>query len=133
MKVKHNQVFYIINNEMFRYQNPDSVKKEVGDDGRYLSYNWVIPMYVFSINKHWDGAEAFDLCPVDFSNPKNKKASWRWKREYDYSEIGKSIFNTEQEAWDEYNKKYSEEDKKLYKEFRGIRIIQEGKLNVEAV
>ena len=124
-KVVHNQVFYIINKEMFKYKNPDSVVKETGYNDRWLQYQWVIPMYVFSINQHWDGTEAFDLCPVNFACSKNEKASWRWKREYQYSEIGVSCWNTEKEAWDEYNKKYSDDNKKVFKEFREIRFIQE--------
>lgn len=124
-KVKHNQVFYIINNEVFKYKNPDSVVKETGDNDRWLKYQWVIPMYVFSINKHWDGEEAFDLCPVNFADDKNKTSSWKWKREYKYNEIGVSCWCSEKEATEEYNKIFSDENKKIYKEFREIRFIQE--------
>ena len=125
-QVKFNQAFYIINNEMFKYKNPDSVVEKTGEKDRWLEYQWVIPVYVYSINQIWDGDETFDLCPVSFADEKNKNASWRWRREYTYSDIGVSCWNTEKEAWNDYNKKYSEEIKKVYREFKEIRFIQGG-------
>ena len=71
-KVKHNQKFFVINNELFYYENSDTIKKQVGEDKKLMSYNWVIPMYVYAINKVWNGEERFELSPVDFSDEKNK-------------------------------------------------------------
>lgn len=124
-KVNHNQKFFVINNELFYYENSDIIKKQVGEDKKLMSYKWVIPMYVYSINKVWNGEERFELSPVDFSDKKNKNDNWRWKREYKYSEIGKDCWNTEEEAWKAYNKRYSEEDKKVYQELRRLRFTQE--------
>lgn len=129
-KVKHNQLFYIINNETFIYNNPDSVMEKTGDKDRFLTYQWVIPMYVFSINQHWDGTEAFDLSPVNFAEPKNKTASWLWKREYQYSDIGVKCWHSEDEALDEYNKRFSNAEKKIFMQFREIRFIQERNINL---
>jgi len=92
-----------------------------------MTYNWVIPMYVYSINKVWNGEERFGLSPVDFSRPENKDDNWIWRREYKYSEIGKDCWNTEEEAWKAYNNRYSEENKKVYQELRRLRFLQERK------
>jgi hypothetical protein len=123
--VVHNQKFYIIGYELFYYKNSDIAKEQTGEDKKLMSYYWVIPVYVYSINKIWNGEERFDLSPVDFSKEENKGDNWRWKREYKYSDIGKNCWNTEEEAWEAYNKKYSEEDKKVYRELRRLRFMQE--------
>ena len=124
-QVKHNQRFFVINNESFYYRNSDAIKEQVGDDGRLISYRWVIPMYVYSINKVWNGEERFELSPVDFSDPKNKNDNWRWRQEYKYSQIGKDCWNTEEEAWKVYNRIYSEDTKKTHEELRRLRFMQE--------
>ena len=77
-KVKHNQRFYIVNQETYWHYYTDHIKKETGEDYKMIHYQWVIPMYVYSINKIWDGSETFDICPVDFSDGKRK--SWKWRR-----------------------------------------------------
>lgn len=123
--VVHNQKFYIIGYELFYYKNSDIAKEQIGEDKKLMSYYWVTPVYVYSINKIWNGEERFDLSPVDFSKEENKGDNWRWKREYKYSDIGKNCWNTEEEAWEAYNKKYSEEDKKVYRELRRLRFMQE--------
>jgi len=124
-KVKFNQKFYIISNEGFLYKNSDLIKEQTGEKDRFLQYQWVIPMYVYSINKLWNGKENFDLSPVNFSNEKNKNNSWKWRRSFEYDEIGKTIFNTEEEALLVYNEKYSDENKKVYAELRRLRFTQE--------
>ena len=123
--VVHNQKFYVIDNQLFYYKNSDTVKEQTGEDKKLMSYNWVIPVYVYSINKIWNGEERFELSPVDFSKEENKGDNWRWKREYKYSAIGKDCWNTEKEAWEAYNRRYSEEDKKVYHELRRLRFMQE--------
>jgi len=125
-KVKHNQRFFIINNEGFFYKNSDLIKEQTGEKDKYLQYQWVIPMYVYSINKLWNGKENFDLSPVNFGDEKNKNHNnWKWRRSFEYDEIGKTIWNTEDEAWDVYNKKYSDDNKKIYEELRRLRFTQE--------
>ena len=123
--VKHNDKFFIINNEGFFYETSETMKKEGIDERKYLQYQWVIPMYVKSISNNFDGVVSFDLCPVDVTTLKNHNGGWRWSRNFEYDEIGKTIFYTEKEAWDVYNKKYSDDNKKVYEEFRRLRFLQE--------
>jgi hypothetical protein len=124
-KVKHNDRFFIINNESFFYNISDIMKKEGVEDRKLIQYQWVIPMYVYSINKIFDGRETFDISPVNCDDMKNNIKGWRWRRSVEYDEIGKELFYTEKEAWDVYNRKYSEENKKVYEELRRIRFLQE--------
>ena len=123
--VKYNDKFFIINNEGFFYETSETIKKEGIDEKKYLQYQWVIPMYVKCINNNFDGVESFDLCPVDVTTLKTHNGGWKWSRNFEYDEIGKTIFYTEKEAWDVYNKKYSHDNKKVYEEFRRLRFIQE--------
>ncbi len=127
-KVKFNDKFFIINNEGFFYETSDTMKKEGAEDRKYVQYQWVIPMYVKSINNNFDGVESFDLCPVDISTLKDHTQGWKWCRDFEYSEIGKNIFYTEKEAWKLYNSKYSEESRKVYEEIRRLRFLQEKSL-----
>ena len=124
-KVKHNDKFFIINNESFFYETSDTMKKEGAEDRKFMQYQWVIPMYVKSINNNFDGVESFDLCPVDVTTLKDRKSGWEWCRDFEYDEIGKTIFYTEEEAWKVYNRKYSDESKKVYEELRRLRFLQE--------
>lgn len=124
-KVNHNDRFFIINNESFFYKLSDVVKQETKEDSTFLQYQWVIPMYVKSISDNFDGIESFDLCPVDVSTIKDHNTGWKWSRNFEYEEIGKTIFYTENEALDFYNKKYSNEQKKVYEEIRRLRFVQE--------
>jgi hypothetical protein len=124
-KVTHNDKFFIIHNECFHYEQSDVVKKEGVDDRKFIQYQWVIPMYVYSINQIFDGSENFDLCPVDCDKMKDAVNGWKWRRSFQYSSIGKEVFYTEKEAWKVYNRKYSDENKKVYEEFRRLRFVQE--------
>jgi len=122
--VKHNQKFYTLHSESFFYPLSDIVKKETGESEKLLSYYDVIPLFVYSINNNCKGEERFDLSPVDFSLEENKTHDhWKWKREYKYSEIGVDIFNTEKEAWEAYDKRFSEKQKENYKELKELRKI----------
>lgn len=124
-KVKHGDKFFIINDEAFFYEPSDIIKKEGIKDRRFMQYKWVIPLYVKSINDNFDGVESFDLCPVDITTLKDHKGGWKWSRNFEYDGIGKTIFYTEEECWGVYNKKYSDEDKKVYEELRRLRFLQE--------
>jgi hypothetical protein len=124
-KVKHNDKFFIINNESFFYQSSEAMKKEGAEDRKFMQYQWVIPMYVKSINNNFDGIESFDLCPVDVTTLKDHKYGWQWCMNYEYEQIGKTIFYTEKDCWNYYNEKYSEENKKVFEEIRRLRFLQE--------
>lgn len=124
-KVNFNDKFFIINNESFFYETSETMKKEGAEDRKFMQYQWVIPMYVKSINNNFDSIESFDLCPVDVTTLKDHKGGWKWCRDFEYDEIGKTIFYTEKECWDVYNKKFSEENKKVYEELRRLRFLQE--------
>lgn len=124
-RVKHNDRFFMIHNESFYYNIPDTLKREGVEDRKFIQYQWVIPMYVKSINDNFDGIESFNLCPVDVTTLKSHTQGWEWSREFEYDEIGKTIFYNEKECWDLYNKKYSDESKKVYEELRRLRFLQE--------
>ena len=124
-KVNFNDKFFIINNESFFYETNEIIKKEGINDRKLIQYQWVIPMYVKSINNNFDGVESFDLYPVDITTLKDRKSNWKWCRNYEYDEIGKTIFYSEDECWDVYNNKYSDEQKKVYEELRKLRFITE--------
>jgi len=124
-KVKHNDKFFIINEELFHYETSDIMKREGSEDRKLMQYQWVIPMYVKSINNNFDDIESFDLCPVDVSTLKSHENGWHWCRNFEYHEIGKTIFYTKEEAWKVYNKKYSDDKKKVYEELHRLRFLQE--------
>ena len=124
-KVKHNDRFFIINNEGFFYRNSDIMKENGAEKDKYMQYQWVIPMYVYSINQIFDGRENFDLCPVNCDEMKDSLNGWKWRRSFGYDTIGKEIYKTEQEAWDVYNKKYGDDQKKVFEELRRLRFLQE--------
>lgn len=125
MKVRHNQRFYIINNESYIHYYADHIRKQTGDDYTFINYEWVIPMYVYSINNIWNGEERFHLSPVNFAEEKNKKTdNWKWMREFKYEMIGKEIFNTEKQAWKVYKRKYSDELHKKYSEIHQLKVLK---------
>lgn len=126
-RVKFNDKFYTIHNEGFFYEPSETLKQQGIEDRKHIQYPWVIPLYVKSINANFDGVESFDLCPVDVTTLKDRKGGWKWSRDYEYEQIGTEIFYTISEAWEAYNKKYSEEKRKVYEEYRRLRFLQEGK------
>jgi len=126
-RVKHNDKFFIINNESFHYAVSEVVQKAGVEAKKIMHYNWVMPMYVKAIKDNFDGVESFELCPVDVNTLTTHTSGWSWSNEFEYAEIGKTIFKTEEEAWELYNSKYSDEDKEVYKELRRLRFLQEGK------
>ena len=112
-KIEFNRAYYIINNESFYNRTKPEEYMITGVYEEYTQYYWVIPMYVYSINKLYDGRETFDLCPVNMTS-ESPKTSWKWRRSFEYDEINKNLFLTEEEAWSEYNRKFNEEERKLY-------------------
>ena len=75
-KVKFGDKFFVINNEGFRYRYNDGMKKETGENHKYLWYQWVIPVYVYSINQCFDGKENFDLSNKDCSKLTDHTKGW---------------------------------------------------------
>jgi hypothetical protein len=123
--VKLGQKFFIIHNESFFYENPESVRKEVGEKERLVQYQWVIPVYVKSIRNNFDGIESFDLCPVDVSTLESRKSGWCWSREFEYEQIGESIFHEEEDCWKLYRDTFTKESIEVFEEFRRLRFLQE--------
>ncbi len=97
------QEFWEINNQGFY----DTGKLK----DNYISCAWVIPVYVFSINEHWNGDLYFDICPVDFSKSENGNERWGWKAEKSRKDIGLNIFYTEKEAWEKWRELYKSNPK----------------------
>lgn len=125
MKVKHNQRFFIINNETYTHYYAEHIREHTKKDYTFINYEWVIPMYVYAINQIWNGEERFDLSPVNFAIKKNQIGdSWRWKREYKYSDIGKDIYNTKDEALKVYNEKFSLELRNKYKDIHQLKELK---------
>lgn len=77
-------------------------------------YYAIESVYVYQKNVWWNGEETFDIGPVNFALKKNKKASWRWKREQRESDIGKTLFRTRKEVEVEFNKKYTAKQRKIF-------------------
>ena len=128
-RIVYFQRFFEINDIGFyhSFQDCDECLREK-ETSKLVWYQWVVPVYVYSINIHWDGSEHFDICPVNFKLKKNKDESWRWKRECSYSDIGKTLFKKESDAWGYYDTKYTEEKRKI---FAGLKKIHDkGETNV---
>ena len=90
----------------YKYQEKVDTLQELKSEKDKLKmlYQWVNPYVCKSINDNFDGVESFDLCPVDVSTLKTHKGGWKWCRNFEYDEIGKTIFYTEEECWEVYNK-----------------------------
>ena len=129
-RVKHNDKFFAIEQESFFYEIAEEAVKEGAEKRKLMLYKWVVPLYVKSINDNFDGIESFDLCPVDVSTLSSHTGNWKWCRNFEYSEIGKTIFYTEDEAWQCYHKTIPEDQIKVYKELRRLRFLEEGKADL---
>lgn len=105
--MNYHEQFFIIHSEGFTYRPGEGVIAEPGRE--YVSYQWVIPVYVYTIGTWWHGEETFHCGPVDFSRSENKDMSWRFMREYRESDIGKILFRTEADAWRELYSNNNEE------------------------
>ncbi len=128
-KVTHGQRFFIIHNESFFAKMSERLQKETGEKKKFIQYQWVIPVYVYSINQVFDGSETFDICPTSIEELK-KGASWRWRRSIEYNEIGKTLFKTEKDALKVYEQKFSQNQKIIFKENRHLRYLEEQKTDL---
>lgn len=122
MKIKYFDKFYEVRNEMYIHNNSEYVKETTGEATKTLWYKDVCPVFVYSLNKNWNGEETFDICPVDFSRTENAGASWRWRRTCTPDDIGKSIFLTEHEALTKYNE-IPETQRQKYDEIKQLKRL----------
>lgn len=124
MKPDFDKVFWIVHQEMFKPKiNIDWMQKNAADNIEYIYYQKVIPVFVKCISDMYDGTTQFDITPVDIRDRKTK--NWQWSRSISDADIGKTIFETEQEATECFNKAYTEERRKEYKEKDEFRRLQQ--------
>lgn len=76
------------------------------DVTEFTTYEWVIPVYVYSLNDIWDASMSFDISPIDYSKEKNKNKSWEWRVSKTRESIGVDIFNNEEEAWEKWRETF---------------------------
>lgn len=117
MKVNFDDVFWVINKEMF-YPKYEFLE---GKDVEYISYQKVIPVYVKSINKMYDGTTEFNITPVDVRDGVDK--NWEWSRSVELKEIDVDVFTTEEKAINKFNKIYSEKQRKVFEEKDQLRRL----------
>lgn len=123
MKPDFQQVFWIINREMYKPKlSRDWLDPNVVENLEYISYMNVIPVYVKCVSDMYDGSTQFDITPVDIRDGKTK--NWQWSRSIPDSEIGVSVFETEEEAITAFNEKFSEEQRSVFKEKDNFRKMQ---------
>ncbi len=122
MKPDFQKVFWIVHNEMFKPKiNRDWLSKDIADNVEYISYQKVIPVYVKCVSDMYDGTTQFDITPVDVRD--GKKANWQWSRAVSDNQIGKSVFETEEEAIAYFELTYSEEARKTFSEKHELRSM----------
>lgn len=116
MKPKFSDIFYIVNEEAFKPRVENySWNKEFGEAKvDYIRYNKVIPVYVKCVSDMYDGGTEFDITPVDIRD--GKKKNWRWSRSISDGDIDKTVFTTEAKAKKHFEKTFSEEQRKIFKE-----------------
>ena len=91
---------------------------ENSDYQNLISYIWVIPVYVYSLNSVWNGETTFDVSPINYGLPENETKGWTWRRTCEKKHIGERIFHTKEEAWEAYFKRYTEKQHQENKERR---------------
>lgn len=123
MKPSFDKVFWIVHQEMFKPKlNMEWIKKDVADNIDYIYYQKVIPVFVKCVSDMYDRSTQFDITPVDIRDGVTK--NWEWSRSVSDVDIGKTVFETEQECIDYFNKNYTEEQRKTYKEKDDFRRLQ---------
>jgi hypothetical protein len=112
--IKHNQKFWKINTESYFS----------GDDmGDFISYQWIVPLYIYSISKIHNGSEEFDLSPVDYSDPKNIYKSYNWRISHKHEDINSTIFTSKEDAVKSFNEKYKEVEINRFRKLHRNRLI----------
>jgi hypothetical protein len=123
MKVKHGDKFYTAEHTCgFSYHPKEKIID--GQESTYITYKWVTPVYVYSINHIYDGSKSFDICPVDV-NHASPGANWHWRRSHVEADIGKNLFRTEREAWDKYYEHTGDKEHQATLLKRELQFVQE--------
>jgi hypothetical protein len=124
MKPDFQKVFWIVHNEMFKPKlNKDWIDKKTEDDLAYVYYQKVIPVYVKCVSDMYDGTTQFDITPVDVRGS-NQKNHWQWSRSISDDAIGKTVFETEEEAQKYFEATYSEKQRTEFEEKDNFRRMQ---------
>lgn len=118
-KLNYFDELWQIETNYYYHKLPDFIEK--GGEKR-IEYREVIPVYVYQKNIWWNGKETVDIGPVDYSKPENKDVPWRWKRELNESDIGKTVFRTKEEAEAKYME-LPEEKRKQYEEIKQLKRL----------
>ena len=122
MKPDFQKVFWIVHQEMFKPKIEASwIESDAAKNLAYIYYQKVIPVYVKCVSDMYDGTTQFDITPVDIRDGKTKH--WQWSRSVSDSEIGKTVFETEQECVDYFYATYTEEQRARFEEkerFKGV-------------
>lgn len=123
MKPDFQKVFWIVHEEMFKPKiDKQWMEKETIDNLSYIYYQKVIPVYVKCVSDMYDGTTQFDITPVDVRDGVTK--NWQWSRYVEDKEIGKTIFETEDEAQDYFKNNYSEKQRAEFDEKEQFRRMQ---------
>jgi len=124
MKPDFQKVFWVINNEMFKPKiGRDWLDKKVEDNLEYVNYFKVIPVYVKCVSDMYDGSTQFDITPVDVREGNTK--NWQWSRSVSDEQIGKSVFESEEDALKEFEERFSENQRCVFKEKDDFRRMQQ--------
>ena len=122
-KVEHNQKFFEIDRNYYEQHRGSCTTCNRWCEHKSNEWFYYIrPCYVYSINSIWNGDENFDVSPVDFSLPENQKDNnWKVRYSVEYSEIGKKVFGTIQEARKHFNKKYDKDTREVFKQLKKLK------------
>ncbi len=122
MKPDFQKVFWIVHNEMFKPKiNRDWLSKDIADNVEYISYQKVISVYVKCVSDMYDGSTQFDITPVDIRD--GKTTNWQWSRAVSDADIGKTVFETENEAVEYFEQIYSNDTRKVFAEKHELRSM----------
>jgi len=119
MELKFTDVFWIINEEMFR---PKYSFLE-GEEVEYIHYQKVIPVYVKSIDEMYDGTTELSITPVDVRDGVTK--NWKWSRSVKLKEIDVSVFTSKEKAINKFNKLYTKDERDVFEEKDQLRRLQQ--------
>lgn len=123
MKPDFQKVFWIVHQEMFKPKIDKTwLPKDVERDLDYIYYQKVIPVYVKCVSDMYDGTTQFDITPVDVRD--GKTTHWQWSRAIEDKEIGVTVFETEEEAQQYFEEKYTPQQRQQFAEKDEFRRLQ---------
>lgn len=109
---------WTIHTNYYYHKLPEYIEK---GGKKAIKYEEIIPVYIWRKNIDFDGTVTWDVCPVDFSDPKNKGKSWGWSLTVnDY--IGKTYFFTREEAENKYAE-IPEDTRAQYEEIKQLKRL----------